>query len=477
MTDVFAGAEGLDSTAPQVQNQNPAPGAIDVALASNVYLEIVDDPAGTGVDLGSVDIVIEGVNAIIGGVVQAGFAATITPITDGYSFDINPDTDFLGSTVIDVQVDAADLNLTPNVMPTVNYSFSTDIGDLLAPVLENQSPAPGETDVAADTSIVLDVIDPPSTPTFGVDFSTINVQVQGENAVVNGAVSPGWTGTVQPEGNGYRISLTPPADFSLYELVTVDVQAADLVAGNALDTSYSFRITEGLIEPPVLNAQAGNAQVRLVWSVGEGSMVQSWLLKRSTSSFPLTPIEGQTVFQGGNQVFVDTDVENGTLYYYTIFLIRRLDGFGEPVYAPYGEESSARAKPIAVVVAEVSRTEYVPQRGELGIKSNPLPGARVSEDLRDVINYNVDIGSIVRAPVAGTLSVDTLERGSRLSVQRGDIVYRFSPVRLLAPVGPVEAGVLIGRAIGNSITVTVDKLPGRFIRPTYAVVPVEKRDG
>ena len=477
MVDVHVGAEGLDETAPQVQNQVPAPAAADVLVASNVYLEIVDDPSGSGVDLTSVNIDLDGVAAVIAGVAQAGYPTTIIAIADGYSFDINPDVDMTFNDTIPVQVDAQDLNPTPNVMTTVNYTFDTEAGDLLAPVLENQAPAPSSVEITVDTTIVLDIIDPPSTPTFGVDQSTINIQVNGDVAVVNGAVQGGWAGTLIPEGTGYRVTLDRVLDFDLGDIVIVDVQAADLFVGNALDTSYSFSITDGIIVSPVLSASPGDGVVKLSWVIADGVLIDTWQLRRSIEKFPELVTDGELVLESTSlQSYADTDVVNKTDYFYTIFLIRKFV-MGVPVYVPYELPASAQARPALVVAAVHVATEYVPQRGELAPIVDALPGARVFADAGRELTYKVDIGSILRAPVTGVLSTDNVERGVRVSIRRGDLIFNYSPVRLLAPAGQIEAGSLVARSVNASIVVTIDKVPGRYVRPTFAVLTREKRDG
>lgn len=500
MTDVFAGAEGLDNVAPQVQNQNPAPSDTNVLVTSNVYLEIVDNPGGAGVDLASVNIDLDGVPAVVAGVAQPGYPTTITPITDGYSFDINPDVDLTFNDTIPVQVDAQDLNLTPNVMPTVNYSFDTEQGDLSPPVLENQTPAPGAIEVAQNTTIQLDVIDPPTTPTFGVDLTSINIQVQGEDAVIAGAVAPGWIGNIQVQGTGYRITLTPPADFDLYELVLVEVQAADLIVANALDTSYSFRITEGLTDvPPELMAIAFDGFVRLSWSIDTGVMVDTWQLVKSEIGFPTTPLEGEIILEGDSQTLDDTEVVNGKRYYYSIFLIRRYEA-GLPLYAPYDEDlSSKSAKPRAVVSTTAASAEYTPQRGEFGKKALPVVGGRlsgifgdrVSGGLRTYDVFRASANSAIRSPgrgsviLVGSSEISDAIGAQFIEIETDNFIFKLDNITVdnrLTVGSQVEAGELVGRSNGGDINFFIFRKPTgsfglRVVRPSLFVLRVEDREG
>lgn len=138
MSNVYVGLQSLDELTPYVQNQVPVPGATEVPLTDNVYLEIID-AGGSEVDLSTVVISIEDVPAVLAGVAQPGYPTTITAIAGGYSFNINPDVNFQVNDTIDVQVDASDSAGVPNVMPTVNYSFYTETAVI---IYERCNPAP-----------------------------------------------------------------------------------------------------------------------------------------------------------------------------------------------------------------------------------------------------------------------------------------------------------------------------------------------
>ena len=120
--------------APVVSNQVPAPGAVDVALTTDITFRIASSQAA-GVNISTIDVSINRGSgfeaAIIGGIFQSGFdgpQSNITPLIDSSGFDIIIDVvdPLPTSQIIDVQIDAD--NLAQGVpMVTVNYSFTTAI--------------------------------------------------------------------------------------------------------------------------------------------------------------------------------------------------------------------------------------------------------------------------------------------------------------------------------------------------------------
>jgi len=76
------------------------------------------------------------------------------------------------------------------------------------------------------------------------------------------------------------------------------------------------------------DAVAGEGKVELSWTNPEG--IQSVLVKRKAGSFPTSPTDGDTVFEGTGTAFVDTNVKNGTSYYYSIFA-RDASGYSKAV--------------------------------------------------------------------------------------------------------------------------------------------------
>jgi hypothetical protein len=107
------GEASPDTTPPYTTGHDPVKDATDVPLDTNIVVHVRDDH--TGVDQSTIVMTVEG--------------DVVTPTRTGdkydYTLTYNPTTDFDHGQVVDVTVDASDLNETTNVMPTDSYSFTT----------------------------------------------------------------------------------------------------------------------------------------------------------------------------------------------------------------------------------------------------------------------------------------------------------------------------------------------------------------
>jgi len=215
-------ATEADTTTPYVSGRDPAPGATGVPVSTSITAHVLDDD---GVDISTIAMTVEAVS------VTPQINGTVTDYTLTYS----PSPPFGYSQVVDVTIDASDL--AGNAMPTVSYSFTTQ-PDTPAPYTSGSDPAPGETGVAVDTSVVIHVLDDGE----GVDATTLAMTVEGVS------VSPIVTGTAAD----YTLTYVPAVAFSYSQVVDITVDASDL-AGNAMPTlRYSFT-TEPDTTPPYVS--------------------------------------------------------------------------------------------------------------------------------------------------------------------------------------------------------------------------------
>ena len=140
---VFEYIDGVP-TPPFVENQVPAPGAIDVAIDSDIALRV--DDASAGVDQSTINITVNGENAVIAGVIQANYNGPNASIAAGGNagFDIvlDPVGDLPDDQLTPITVDATDNS--GNVMTTVNYSFTTILNIVVTPI-EVERTSNGET--------------------------------------------------------------------------------------------------------------------------------------------------------------------------------------------------------------------------------------------------------------------------------------------------------------------------------------------
>ena len=243
-----------DVTPPVLQNQVPNPSDINIAVDTNITLEVVD--VDSGVNAGSVVLRVNGIFAWHTDTQQTGYTVVKTPIPNGYSYEINPDTDFTSYEDVVVRVVANDLAPLPNVL---DESYSFRIVDTEVPYLANQNPAPTQVGVSPLASVYLDILDVGDP----INASTVTITIGGTVAWQAGALQNSYTGSETPLINGYRYALTPPAPLPQLALVLVRVEASDTApVPNALDTTYSFT-TATDVPPQVLNIdpESGESEV------------------------------------------------------------------------------------------------------------------------------------------------------------------------------------------------------------------------
>jgi hypothetical protein len=235
-----------DSTPPTISNRVPASGAIDVASHTSVAFRL--DDVGDGVDLTSVIVNINSVNAYNGssGGFQPGFTGTVTPYIgtgpapNGYDFVIQPVSPLPQFVVIPIHVFAADRSVLRNTV-TSDYSFTT--ADETAPTISNQNPAPNQVVSSLTIPIDFQLNDPLS----GIDTTHIVVDItEGSNpvehAVINGVFQSGWTvgSSITSLGGGaYAVVLQKATHLVKDVLIAVHITAKDL-KGNQGMFDYSF---------------------------------------------------------------------------------------------------------------------------------------------------------------------------------------------------------------------------------------------
>lgn len=240
-----------DSVAPRVTAETPARGSSGVAVNTNVTVEITDrktypgGPSGTGVNPATCKIRVQ--STAFGNTVfaQGDAGVTVSAINYGYSFVINPTTDFGQNETVSISVyDCADL--ASNVMTTDNYTFSTvDSG---TPYVDGLNPA-NDAVIAQADNIVFHIKDDGT----GVDLANTVVYVNGTYYTrFGGAGSVTTNGTrityassqtfgVSGTANDYTITIDPPTNFAVGESVPVIIYSRDTT--NNLMERYVYGLT------------------------------------------------------------------------------------------------------------------------------------------------------------------------------------------------------------------------------------------
>jgi len=208
----------VDNTPPYTTGHSPSKGASGIARTTNITVHVRD--SGVGVDQSSIVMTVEG----------GAVTPTITGTPADYTLTYNPPSDFDYEQVVNVTINAQDLDSPPNVMTQDVYSFSIAAVDNTPPYTTGHNPAKGASGIARTTDITVHVRDSGD----GVDQSSIVMTVEG------GAVTPTITGTPAD----YTLTYNPPSDFDYEQVVDVTVDAQDLAPSPNTMTqdTYSFTI-------------------------------------------------------------------------------------------------------------------------------------------------------------------------------------------------------------------------------------------
>lgn len=167
---------------------------------------------------------------------KLGYGVTIIPL-----FPLPP------ASVIDISIAILDEagNLTQD-----NYSFTTV--DDTAPTVINPQPFPNSQANSIATPISFSIGDRASSFLgSGVDLSTLDVTVDNQEAIRNGVVQLGFSGTIDPNIsiNGYDIVLARTTLFTPRKSINVSIGAADF-SGNLFRTNFTFG-TEDVTPPQI----------------------------------------------------------------------------------------------------------------------------------------------------------------------------------------------------------------------------------
>lgn len=485
MPEVFIGEFDSDIVAPTIVNRSPAPASTNVAESVNVSFDVLDE--GSGINIATMDVDVDGTPALVNGVTQLGFLVAITPVVDGFHVEINPNTDFQSLSSISVSVFVQDSAAIANSASS-SWNFAT--GDFKPPTIVNKIPVPGSFSVPVSSHVSFDALDVNGS---GINPATVNVFVNGEDfvsaAVVNGVFQTGYTGSITTIVDGVHVDVVGTQPLLYFELYTVVVSVSDNGA-NVANASWQFNTDEGVVETPRLFAVSGlDTLVSLYWTTNQALRVTRFELRRSLAGYPTLPAEGELVYQGLSRSHNDIDVVNGEKYFYTLFAVRKIVAL-VPQYVPYDPLASAEAVPAAVVTSLEVEPEYIPLPGDFGPRTvQPVPHGRLisvwgqngsRSDLMSCLP-----GREILSPVRGRVTETGRTTRGRFVVVSTDtgMAMRLEPVSVIDNLVSdlvIEPGQLIGRSTGEDVSFSVTKLPSagfgrRTVRPSYFYLTVERR--
>ncbi len=236
-----------DNIAPTFANASPAPGAVNQARGVNLSFQLADN---IGIVSNQIQTRIGSTYLIQNGAFRPGYIGSITYNGTGYDIVINPVTDFAYASNVTVQVTAQDARANSL---TTNWSFSIKADDV-SPTISGRTPAPGSTGLNRNSSIVLTLDDDTQ-----VNASTIDIKINGVNAVVDGSAVAGFTMSKTNNGKGFDLLVNQTALFNYEQTVSVYVYCEDN-NGNPLSTSYSFSIKSDDVAPILSSSDPAQGQ-------------------------------------------------------------------------------------------------------------------------------------------------------------------------------------------------------------------------
>ncbi len=88
----------------------------------------------------------------------------------------------------------------------------------------------------------------------------------------------------------------------------------------------------GPIAPPTTIIAAGeNGQIVFSWNDPEETSFVRTIIVKNPAGYPASPSDGQIVYEGDGETFTDTNVSNGTTYYYSFYAYDHAKHYSKPI--------------------------------------------------------------------------------------------------------------------------------------------------
>jgi len=257
-----------DKTEPTITRREPVPNSVDNPRTTDITFGLHDN-GQEGIAITSLDVYINGTQAIMGGAFMAGWSGSVvTAYIDGfeaYTVFINNPYSFPFNSTISVRVVVTDLvaDITARNELDTTYVFQiVNYDDYDGPSSEPTLPPTG---LGLDACIEFDWLDAPFGD--GPEWDTLNVtlrrelttecitSIQDDVAVINGVAAPGYTLYAYDIEIGYQIGyhviICPEIPFNELEIITVIITGDDS-QGNPGESQFSVS-TQETTPPDILN--------------------------------------------------------------------------------------------------------------------------------------------------------------------------------------------------------------------------------
>ena len=83
--------------------------------------------------------------------------------------------------------------------------------------------------------------------------------------------------------------------------------------------------------PNLVTAEGADSQIEFSWNNPETSGFAGTVIVRKAGSYPESPTDGQTIYNGPRETFTDTALANGTTYYYSIYSYGSAGQYSNPI--------------------------------------------------------------------------------------------------------------------------------------------------
>ena len=187
----------LDIQPPTISNLIPAANSVGISGSTTISLTCTDQN-GSGIDLSTLNIKINGISAILNGQLQYSFVTLSSQLLITY---FPSSTDIESIVVVLVLINelasaiptVVDARTKDNRRNEVHKNYSFRVRDYLAPQVTNQFPEDGSVDILRTTDIRFKIVE--DFDGYGVDFNTLNILVDGYsilNHLLNGIPVDGY---------------------------------------------------------------------------------------------------------------------------------------------------------------------------------------------------------------------------------------------------------------------------------------------
>ncbi len=234
----------IDDAAPFISDVSPAPNSLANSIATPVSFSVGDRVGsflGSGVDLNTLDVSIDGDQAVVNGSMQPAFVGAIdfNSALNGYDVVLSRLSLFQPRKSINVDISASDIS--GNLLRT-SFFFATE--DVVPPTITFVYPQDQSVNIAQDATLVIDLNS--EVAVEEIDINSIAVSIDGDTVLLNNSFSSSVIGSLSASApKTLTITIRPKTLFGLGQVVSLAVSASD-VFGNIVQRDIEFTTTTQL---------------------------------------------------------------------------------------------------------------------------------------------------------------------------------------------------------------------------------------